>query len=492
LFKTAALDLRRTTMNPLKNLVDYNRQLFIRLDEFFVRATGMSPSEFASVSQFGNVIRGRAAEVAPRSEVAFRWLDAELRPFYRDRAPGAFRDARQLGGMKLVLGGGSRFRQSQLDSVSSSVLCSDTVLIPDPVLPWVETERREERFRHVLLIQAIHALLQLKPLIDADLPCPAVVVFPSWEKALQEHDLQTQEGIHRIVCDVVGDAVGRRFENGFEELVEYADQSPDEFCRAADRGRLFVAPGGALDEPLSQALTRYDKELATWRSQEWLDAYDTFPAHRRVLNGLSERLTPMFHMLENSTEFYGHPLMCLEVHAHYFNLVCKVSAGRLKANGIVDERVSALVNAMCSRRLRWLGKIPADALAGMRRDDDNGKFRQRLASAVARLSESALSDLDRVAAEVCHEIDMAVAEHQRELRAIQAKHARSHAQTAALAVATLGGALMPALAPLLGMAAPVVLAAKYAYDKSNEVSEERARERSLLGVLASARNDGDG
>jgi hypothetical protein len=68
--------------------------------------------------------------------------------------------------------------------VSSSVLCSDTVLNPDPVLPWVESDRREERFGHVLLIQAVHALLQLKPLIDADLAQPSEAMAATRSVAL--------------------------------------------------------------------------------------------------------------------------------------------------------------------------------------------------------------------------------------------------------------------------------------------------------------------
>jgi hypothetical protein len=62
--------------------------------------------------------------------------------------------------MRLVLGGGSRFQRSQLDSVLTAVLYSDTVLVPDPVMPWLERDRREERFRHVLLLKAVHTLLQ--------------------------------------------------------------------------------------------------------------------------------------------------------------------------------------------------------------------------------------------------------------------------------------------------------------------------------------------
>jgi hypothetical protein len=46
--------------------------------------------------------------------------------------------------MKLVLGGSSRFLESQLNAVRQLLLYADTVLIPDPILPWIEVDRSEE------------------------------------------------------------------------------------------------------------------------------------------------------------------------------------------------------------------------------------------------------------------------------------------------------------------------------------------------------------
>ncbi len=165
-----------------------------------MRATGKSPTEFATVETFGDVIRASSRQIAARCEAAFAWLDREVRAFQAREGPDAYQAAKQLGGMRLVLGGGSRFLRSQLDSVSTAVLYSDTVLIPDPVMPWLEKDRREERFRHVLLLQAVHTLLHLKPLVDADLHYPPVVVFPSYEKLLEhEKELRlVQEKYNRV------------------------------------------------------------------------------------------------------------------------------------------------------------------------------------------------------------------------------------------------------------------------------------------------------
>ena len=69
------------------------------------------------------MIRASATEIAPRGEAAFRWLDTEVRAFYARRGGDAFKQAKQLGGMSLVLGGSSRVpsKPAQL-SVNSSAI----------------------------------------------------------------------------------------------------------------------------------------------------------------------------------------------------------------------------------------------------------------------------------------------------------------------------------------------------------------------------------
>jgi len=147
-----------------------------------------------------------------------------------------------------------------------------------------------------------------------------------------------------------------------------------------------------------------------------------------------------------------------------------------------------LVDALGSRRLQWLGGIPTNILAKLRVDNENVKFRERLTAAMGRLHETVLGDVDRVAAEVCHELETMIAEHEKELRLIQKKYDRVHGNTAILTLAAAGAALMPALAPFLGSAAPpIMLAAKYGYDKVNELAEKRVLTRSFVGVLTAAK-----
>lgn len=471
---------------PIKIVTAYQRNLFRRLDEFFVRATGKSATEFSTINAFAKVVRSSAHKIASRGEAAFSWLEAELRALYAREAAEAFRSARQLGGMKLVLGGSSRFLGSQLTSVSTSVLYSDTVLIPDPVMPWLEKERSEEKFRHVLLLQAVHALLHLKPLVDADLQYPAVLVFPSWEKTLEDKDEYTQKAISQLIADVFSNFLGENLE-ALGDVKDYADRNPEPFLTTVDANHLFVAPGGPVDERLVDALGRYETEMKTWRSQEWLRFYASLPTHQRVLNGVAERLAPLYHLLENAEEIGGHPLMCLDQHAHYYKLISATNCARLKRLGVLEPRTKALVDALGSRRLHWLGSLGMETLVRLRKNNENVDFRRRLHDAVGRLHESKLGNVDKVAAEVCYELASAITDHEQQQRGIQEKYNRIHGQTAVLAGAAVSAALIPALAPFLGAAVPFALAAKYGRDKVAELAEKHALTQSLVGVLVAAR-----
>jgi len=384
------------------------------------------------------------------------------------------------------LGGSSRFLGSELTSTTTASLYSDTVLIPDPVMPWLERHRTEERFQHVLVLQAAHTLLHLKPLVDAELPYPAIVVFPSWEKLLEENDQETQEGISRLVADVCAHHLGEPL-SSIEEVRGYSNRHPDLFCCAVDRSHLFVAPGGDVNAPLVDALERYKSEMQTWRSQEWNARFKELPQHLQILNGILERLSPFYHFLENAQEFSGDPLMCIEQHAHYFQLLSETWSARLEAMGILQSKTKMLADSVGSRRLEWLGGIPMEMLVALRMEKENEAFRQRLTQAIERLHGAQFPNMERVTAEVCHEIDSMVGDHKKELRCIRSKYAKAHGHTAAMAIGAAGAALIPALAPFLGSAVPLALAVKYGHDKVTELAEKRSLARSLVGVLATAR-----
>lgn len=472
---------------PHEKLITYQRELFERLEEFFFRATGQTINEFATIDTFCIVIREQARKIAPRGEDAYRWAHEEFSKFYRQQGPEIFRLAKELGGFKLVLGGSGRFQESQLNAVSSSLLYADTIIVPDPVLPWLESERTEERFRHVLFLQAVFGVLHLKPLVDADLPYPAVVVVPTWEKTLQGKDTETQNAVWQLEADVLAHFVDPGIKS-INDALKMAKHKPDDFAKAVERHSLFVAPGGSVGETLSAAFQRYEKEMQTWRTQEWFEQHKKLPRAIKLMNIILERIEPQYFLLKNAEEFHSHPLLSIEQQAHYYKLVSQTNSARLARLGFLTEKTQNLIDGIGSQRLKWLSEVPITALVELRRNNENANFRKRLESVVGKMHDSIVGDAEKIAIEISHELSNAIADHDQEIVKIQKKYNAVHGKTAVASWTALGALIIPSLAPFLGTAVPLALAMKYVSNKREERAEKRSHAKSLLGVLATTRN----
>ena len=471
--------------DPIQIAVAYQRELFALCAEFFMRATGKNARAFSTIALFPRTVRSNADALQGRGFNAFQWFVPTIRQFYANNAEVAFEAAKQLGGHKLVLGGSSRFLESQLKAVATSALYSDTVFVPDPIMPWVEKERDEERFRHVLLIQAAHALLHLQPLIDAKVSCPSVLVFPSWEKYLEENDETTKVGQRSMVVNLFCNVLEQPFDT-IEEVIEAADKDPQNFLNTVEAKRVFIPPNGHEDNSVAESLVQYVDYLRENRSKKWVSEFETLPIHRQVLSAIWERLMPQYHLLENAEEMNGHPLLAVEQQTKYFKLVCATSGARLQSIGLLEPQTLAAVEALSHKRLTWLSSVPLESIARLKEDGATLEFRTRLNNATERLHASALDDVNRVAAEVCYELADMITTHDKQQRDLKDKYDRIHGNTLALGVAGASVAFAPVLAPLLGAATLFPIAAKYGKDKVDERAERRAMSRSLTGVLAIA------
>lgn len=81
---------------------------------------------------------------------------------------------------KLNLGGGSQFLGSHLNATRRALLFSDTILIPDPIMPWIERKREEERFNHVIPIQMAFFVLHLSDLLGQEFDIPPCRIEREW------------------------------------------------------------------------------------------------------------------------------------------------------------------------------------------------------------------------------------------------------------------------------------------------------------------------
>jgi hypothetical protein len=186
-----------------------NRELFAHFDAVFRAFTGCPPGDFVPEgSSFAKEIR-RLGERLNASRTKANALlrvanDAylDLQKHYRAAGNARLKLGGSLPGQKLVLGGAQGFSGSSLQAVRSMLMYGDTILIPDPVQRWMETEPVGEAFVTVRMLEDIFHLSKLRPLVDADLPVVPLLVFPSWERLMEEHDQATRDRMERLAIDL--------------------------------------------------------------------------------------------------------------------------------------------------------------------------------------------------------------------------------------------------------------------------------------------------
>jgi len=381
----------------MKELIDTQRKFFAILNEFFKRATGEEAAQFApSTDDFDKRIRRDAHSLAVTVADAFNWFYPEIISFYEQQKTATFRQAKHIGGLKFVLGGASRFTETHFNSVRKVLLYADTILIPDPILPWIESPRTEERFRDVLLLRETFSLLRLKPLIDANIVYPAVHVFQSWEKSLQDQDRQTIEGILGLTAGVIGSYLGHNFES-FDDLRAFIRRNPADYLSGIEQHNLFVAPGQeVIGKPLKTQISEYVADIREWRTKDFIQKIEKLSPAELVTNGITERFTHQYHLMENAEELSANPMVAISQQWHYFELCARATERRLIERGIMSEEAVRTIRAFDAPGLSWLGNISIADLVQLREANENEYFRKELDNQLHQLHGATASDLNRI------------------------------------------------------------------------------------------------
>lgn len=483
--------------SDLHTLLIYQRAYFEILEEFFVGATGCAFDKFSSPSEFSEAINKLGESLrndskrSSASMTSFENLAKNLGKLYSQESMECFKSAKNIKCCKLNLGGSSRFLETQLNAVKKTILISDIVLIPDPVMPWLEAKREHEKFRFVNIIQAIFFTLHLKNLLSQDFDIPPFLVFPSWEKSLEENDQQTKDETNQLIADFFSYYVNREILS-IDDVFDYVDSDEKNFLAGVERQGLFISPGGEIGEPVRDALRNYREEAEQWRTPEFNEMLAHAPEGRIVLNGIMERIQPQFHLFENSNELNSNPLLCIPAQAHYFSLLSRMDNSRVFEFSGSDQSLNAAISALTNSRLDYLANINDEQIIELRKSDENVKFRNDLRGVITSLPTIKIEDIDHTAAEVCSYVESLITTHQKEVEILNGKYKAKHMKSALIAGGGLAVTMVPALAPFLGAAIPLALAAsgKYTADKLEESHERKVLSSSMLGIFALAKDAG--
>jgi hypothetical protein len=467
-----------------KTLISLQREFFSIAEELVECATGQKAAKISSAQSALKVILATIGDSnAVRVCDCVNRVILKLVAFYNAHGTRLAACPSEVGGLKLLAGGGS-ISDPHVEAARQTLLYADTILLPDPILPWLERHPLDDdSFPSLKLLGAAASLLPLKPLIDADLPYPAVLIVPGFEQSLINQDAERQKQSIDFVNRFFGAHLERPF-SGPDELDSYWLNHESEFLDKVERKKLFMPHGSKIQWPLRKAIRKYRNSFHETHTddytQRWLDAPDGLLVSLEIVNNL----TGQFVLLTRTEDYGAQPLLALKRHWHYFSLCAEAFSDDLLDKDLIQRKTVAILRALGETEHQWLTKVPMDALVMLRQDDATKEFRTRLDSFAKELNDASLEQVDRVSAEVGRAIASLLADHDRRVGEIERKYQRLHKVTAAASWIGLAATLVPALAPFIAPLIGAPSALKYIKDKVNERGEKHEAARSLVGVLA--------
>ncbi|MCC4791244.1 hypothetical protein AB6E39_26430 [Vibrio splendidus] len=467
-------------------LYKYQSDYLDILNEFFIGVVGKCSSSFISFDDVHNELKNNL-DKSDHVIYCFSDMEKSLSSLYSSRGPDAFKFAKELNACKLVLGGSSRFYGTQLNATKRSLLFADTVLVPDPILPYLERERAEEKFQYIHILKAAFFVLQMKDLNSSAFDMLPFFIFPSWEKSLEEYDQHTQVQAKQLITDVFSHYVDSGIKSA-DEIYDFAVKNERTFLKQVEKNQLFVAPGRQAGDSVRIAMGHYKTEMLRMRNKAWCDEYLRMPEIAILINAVCERIFPQYHLLENADELKSNPLLCVDSQAHYYQLVSSMKNSFISDYANFDTQTTGIVNALNDTRLDFLSNIPYDQMIQIRTSNENVEFRKQLRELVNSLPTTKIDDLAYVSSEVCAYVEASISRHRKEIELIKAKYKTKHTQTALIGTASLAVALYPVLAPFITGLGLTATSSKYLYDKLEERNDLKQASHSLMGVVSLAKS----
>jgi hypothetical protein len=481
------------------SMTDAQSELFRLFAQLFAALTGRAVELIATEQEIKDRMIWRLTHEPDAMAKAANAVFDELVAYYNANAVHLFQHAKTLGGMRLVTGGQRKFGPSALNAVRITGLYADTQLVPDPIHPFLSADLNLNA-KHLQLAHALFYVLQLRPLVDADLPVPPVFVFPSFEESLEERDAHTKYGMEQLAVRMI-EPLCKGTVTSMEELFEYARKTDKPFAQALLASGLFIPPGGQPNQQLSldEAVKAYVGGLEGIRSEKMLTQMKALPTGVLLLNGVLERLRPHYHLLENAREFDAQPLLSQHVHWHYFEKCAQANAEDLRRKNVLSENAFQTLRAVQDDSLSWLATIPVQTLTELITNNEHRWLREELNKFTGQLAGGGAIDINDMVREVNHGLASLVQRQLKAMNDIEHKYAPKKMAAylgggAGLTVAAVA-AFLPSLSPLLGVAIPTAAAAAaigggalgFGKEKIGEHVEKRQAARSMLGVLATLR-----
>lgn len=313
--------------------------------------------------------------------------------------------------------GGDLFPSPEENIASKCALYTDTLVLPDPFLRSKHMFERlgDEKKAYYLIKHALN-LLQYRNLACADVSPPIVVVLPD-VSALEEEEKQFFYRLGQDDALIHGARVfGKSFES-FDELLEFCQQlNTIERAAAAvsnpERVLFDTEWEGSLSEQLERAAN----------TEAYSSVVGTANPGVILASQALGRMSTSNELLIKARRLGGTPIIDAPTSWQYF--VWKLEYDSVQSGneaGLRDLHTVRGLQTLAANEMRWLGRVPPEALIEVRKAGALGEVRAILGKGVEELATVNPSNFHRTSDLVFDNIHAAFAEHQKNMEALAAK-----------------------------------------------------------------------
>lgn len=342
---------------------------------------------------------------------------ATVEEFWRSAGPVAIAHVEDMHDSMKGVFGGDLFPSASENIASKCSIYTDTIILPDPYLRsrhMFETLSDEKRVYY--LVKHALNILQYQQLACADVTPPIVVVLPD-VSALDQQEKQFFYNLGEDDALKHGARVFGRDFSTFEELLEFSSsldtiESAAAAVRDPERVLFDTEWKGSVAEQLDRAINghMYSALLGT-----------SNPGQILASQALG-RMSTCNELLVKARRLGGTPIIDAPTSWQYFTWKLEYDAARTEQrDGLRDLHTIRGLQSLATNEMRWLGRVPSDALIELRKSGALDEVRTILSSGIEDLATANPQNFFRTSDRVFDNIHGAFKDHQKKIDDLSAK-----------------------------------------------------------------------
>ena len=465
---------------------EYLAEYFAILEEFFSNLTKKQAHEFATFDDISKKIRTFFQDIMMSQKdsaddrlQSLEILEDKLLSFYSENAHQAFQAAKELDGLKLCIPGNRSFGRAQFDAVKAGLVFSNTVLIPDPIFPWIDEERKGDKHRLANILKEAFSILQLKPLLSEDVP--AILIFPIAEDTFSLSNPVNKKMLESLITDFSNSYFDESILE-YSQVIEFVRENPDKFLEKVEEEKLFIPFGARLNDPIDRMLIRYKDEVAERKDKKESRQILSLPKHEIILKAISERLQAQLHLLTFINNLRANFLLSLEVQGHYFSLLRKTILRKLFIAKSLKKDAFLHLSTINSQKITFVKNMPLKALIEFRKAPALLVLRRKLADIMDSMKVTGLEKVVLRTSKQVAELARVCLEFKDEINSMNSNVVAFYLKKDNKAPMETEINIIPVIAPFMLSQVPYNKASKYFEENKLEWIRAQISSESILGV----------